>query len=141
MKTKTLPISKRGLNFEMLMWYFTRLTALGMYLFILIGVLGALYLGARTQMTIAELMRWGFMPVVDHVQNSNIQDLANWALPIWKLTGSILVLLAVSHGSHGLVTVADDYITNTQGRKIVRVLSVIFMLAMMVVGMKIVWSL
>ena len=66
-KPRTLPLSKRGLNFEMLMWYFTRLSALAMYGLILFAIIGALVMGARTQMNFADLMRWGFMPNGTHV--------------------------------------------------------------------------
>ena len=44
-KSRKLPLSKRGLNFEMLMWIFTRLTALAMYALILTGIIGALLMG------------------------------------------------------------------------------------------------
>ena len=40
-KSRNLPLGKRGLNFEMLMWAFTRLTALAMYGLILAAVIGA----------------------------------------------------------------------------------------------------
>ncbi len=52
----------------MLMWLFTRLSALAMYAFILFAIIGALIMGARTQMNFADLMRWGFTPNVTHVQ-------------------------------------------------------------------------
>jgi succinate dehydrogenase hydrophobic anchor subunit len=140
MKPRTLPLSKRGLNFEMLMWIFTRLSALGMYLFILVGIIGALIMGARTQMNFADLMRWGFMPNGTHVQNTNVPELAPWVSPFWKLSGSALLLLAVSHGVHGLVSIADDYIVSPKGRKIVRLISIIVMLAMIGVGLYVVWT-
>jgi len=44
-KSRTLPLSKRGLNFEMFMWLFTRLSALAMYGLILIAIIGALIMG------------------------------------------------------------------------------------------------
>jgi succinate dehydrogenase hydrophobic anchor subunit len=140
MKPRTLPLSKRGLNFEMLMWIFTRLSALGMYLFILVGIIGALIMGARTQMNFADLMRWGFMPNGTHVQNTNVPELAPWVSPFWKLSGSALLLLAVAHGVHGLVSIADDYIVSPKGRKIVRLISIIVMLAMIGVGLYVVWT-
>ena len=47
-KRRILPLSKRGINFEMLMWLFTRLSALAMYALILFAIIGALIMGART---------------------------------------------------------------------------------------------
>ena len=41
-KSRTLPLNKRGLNFEMFMWLFTRLSALAIYALILFAVIGAL---------------------------------------------------------------------------------------------------
>lgn len=40
-KTRTLSLKQRGLNFEMLMWIFTRLSALAMYAIFLVGLVGA----------------------------------------------------------------------------------------------------
>lgn len=140
MKTRSLPISKRGLNFEMLMWGFTRFSALGMYFFILIGIIGALIMGARNEMNFADLLRWGLMPNPNHVQSTNVPDLAPWTTPFWKLTGSALVLLAVAHGVHGLVVIADDYIAGPRARQIVRMISIVTMLAFMGIGLYLVWT-
>jgi len=139
-KSKSLPLGKRGLNFEMLMWIFTRLSALGMYALILFAIIGALIMGARNQMNLADLMRWGFMPNVTHVQNTNVPDVAPWETPFWKLTASALLLLAVAHGVHGLVVIADDYIVSPCGRQIVRILSIIFLLFMTVIGLYVLWT-
>ena len=46
-KSKNLPLAKRGLNFEMLMWLFTRLSALAMYGLILVAIIGALIGGKK----------------------------------------------------------------------------------------------
>src|SRR5512147_2026514 len=121
-KPRTLPLGKRGLNFEMLMWLFTRLSALAMYGLILVAIIGALVMGARTQMNMADVLRWGFMPNSTHVQSTNVPDLAPWASPFWKVTGSLLMLAAVAHVVHGLVVITDDYITSKLGRNIARII-------------------
>ena len=139
-KSRNLTLSQRGMNFETLMWFFTRLSALAMYALILFGFIGALYMGARYQMNFADVMRWAFMPNVTHVQSTNVPDLAPWASTIWKLTACALVLIAVAHGVHGLVVIADDYIASERGRKIVRLLSIVFMLSMMGIGVYIIWT-
>lgn len=139
-KSRRLPLNKRGLNFEMLMWIFTRLSALAMYALILFAVIGALVMGARTQMNFADVMRWGFMPNSGHVQSTNVEDLAPWVAPLWRLTGSALLLIAVAHGVHGLVVIADDYITTSGGRKFVRFLSIIMMISMSLIGLYILWQ-
>ena len=40
-RSRVLPLRHRGLNFEMLMWAFTRFTALAMYGLILFSLVGA----------------------------------------------------------------------------------------------------
>ncbi|HEX9334167.1 MAG TPA: hypothetical protein VF896_19895 [Anaerolineales bacterium] len=139
-KSRTLPLSKRGLNFEMFMWLFTRLSALGMYGLILIAIIGALIMGARNQMSFADILRWGFMPNVTHVQDTNVPDTAPWSIPFWRLTASALLLLATAHGVHGLVVITDDYIVTPRGRNIVRILSIIMMIAMSLIGVFVIWT-
>jgi succinate dehydrogenase hydrophobic anchor subunit len=140
MAKRTLPLNKRGFNFESQMWIFTRLSALGMYLFILIGIIGALVMGARTQMNMADVIRWGIMPQISHVVNTNLTDTVLWESILWKLTGSALVLLAVSHGVHGLVVIADDYIASKLGRQIVRLISMVAMASFTFIALYIVWK-
>ena len=139
-KPRTLPFSKRGLNFEMFMWLFTRLSALGMYALILFAIMGALFMGARNDMNFADVLRWGFMPNNTHVQSTNVPDLAPWSTPFWRLTASALLLLAVAHGVHGLVVIADDYITSSRGRLIVRYISIAMMISMSLIGLYVLWT-
>lgn len=139
-KPRSLPLSKRGLNFEMLMWIFTRLSALAMYALILVAVIGALVMGARTQMNMADVLRWGFMPNPNHVQSTDVPDLEPWATPFWAVAGSLLLLVAVAHGVHGLVVIADDYIVSEGGRKVVRFISIVMMISMSLMGLYILWT-
>lgn len=139
-KPRTLPLNKRGLNFEMFMWLFTRLSALAMYALILFAVIGALVMGAREQMSFADILRWGFMQNPNHVQSTNIPDLAPWSTPFWTVVGSLLLLVAVAHGVHGLVVIADDYIVTERGRLVVRWISIAMMISMSLMGLYILWK-
>ena len=139
-KPRTLSLSQRGLNFEMLMWLFTRLSALAMYGLILFGLIGALIMGARTQMNFADVMRWAFMPNVTHVQSTNVPDLGPWSTVFWKLTASALLVVASAHGVHGLVVIADDYVVSGRGRQIARILSILFLVTMIVIGVYVIWT-
>ena len=139
-KPRALPLSKRGLNFEMLMWLFTRLSALGMYALILFAIIGALVMGARNDMNLADVMRWGFMPVNTHVESTDVPDLAPWSTPFWRLTASALLLLAVAHGVHGLVVISDDYIVTSRGRLTVRWISIAMMISMSLIGLYVLWT-
>jgi succinate dehydrogenase hydrophobic anchor subunit len=139
-KPRTLPLSKRGLNFELAMWLFTRLSALAMYALILFAIIGALVMGARNEMNLADVLRWGFMPNVTHVQNTNVPNTDPWNTPFWKLTASALLLVASAHGMHGLVVIADDYIVTPRGRQTARILSIIFLIAMSLIGLYVIWT-
>jgi succinate dehydrogenase hydrophobic anchor subunit len=124
----------------MLLWLFTRLSALVMYVLILAGLVGALIMGARTQMNFADVMRWAFMPTVTHVQSTNVLELGPWSTVFWKSVGSALLLVASAHGARGLVVIADDYIVSGRARRIVRTASVIALVAMCVIGLYVVWT-
>ena len=139
-KSRSLPLSKRGMTFETLMWLFTRVSALAMYAIILFALIGALIMGARNQMNMADVMRWAFMPNVTHVQNTNVPDIAPWASTFWKLTACALLVIAVAHGVHGLVVIADDYIVKHWGRQLIRLLSIVFMASMIGIGIYIIWT-
>lgn len=139
-KSRILPLNKRGLNFEMLMWLFTRLSALAMYGLILVAVIGALVMGARNQMSFADILRWGFMPNSSHVQSIPLENADSWATPFWTVTASLLLLVAVAHGVHGLVVILDDYIISARARNIVRLLSIIMMVSMMLMGLYVLWT-
>jgi len=140
MTTRNLPPAKRGLNFEMLMWIFTRLSALAIYALVLFGMLGALWMGARNQMNLADVFRWGFMPNPNHVQSTNVPDLGPWSTIFWRLTASALLLVGTAHGVHGLVVIADDYIVKPLGRNLVRILSIIMMVSMSLIGLSLLWQ-
>jgi succinate dehydrogenase hydrophobic anchor subunit len=140
-KSKRLSLKERGLtNFEAVMWIFTRLSALAIYGLILVGLIGALVMGARNDMNFADVMRWAFMPNEYHVQSTNVPDLAPWATPFWKLTASALLLVAAAHGVHGLVVIVDDYVASKAGRNITRIVSVIFLIAISGMGLWLIWS-
>ena len=139
-ETRSLPLTKRGLNFEMLMWLFTRLTALAMYALILFAIIGALIMGARQDMNLADVLRWGFMPNSPHVQSTDVPDLGPWSTPFWRIVASGLLLIATDHGVHGLVVIADDYIVTPRGRNAVRGISIAFMLMMSFIGLYVIWT-
>jgi succinate dehydrogenase hydrophobic anchor subunit len=140
MSSKPLSLKDRGLNFEMFMWIVTRLTALAMYGLLLTAVIGALIMGARTQMNLADVIRWAFMPNPSHVQSTNVPDLVPWSSVFWQLVASVFLFIAAAHGTHGLVVIADDYIVTPRGRNIVRFLSVILLLAITAMGLYVIWT-
>jgi succinate dehydrogenase hydrophobic anchor subunit len=124
----------------MAMWVFTRLSALGMYALVLFALVGALIMGARTNMSFADVMRWAFLPNVTHVQSTNVPELEPWNTLLWKVAACLMLLLAAAHGIHGLVVIADDYIVSARGRQMARILSILFLLSMSVIGVLLIWN-
>jgi len=138
MKTKPRTAPQRGFHFDYLMWLFTRLTALAMYLIVIVGVTGALLMSARQNMSMADLMRWAFMPNPNHVASTNIPDIDIWRRIFWQVMGFLMLFFAGSHGVHGLLNVLEDYISRTWVRNVLRILGVLFWLSMTLIGISVI---
>jgi succinate dehydrogenase hydrophobic anchor subunit len=132
MKPRTAP--QRGFHFDYLMWLITRLTALAMYLLALVGIIAALLMSARQNMTVADLMRWAFMPNPNHVANTNIPDVEAWKGIFWQVMGILMLFFAGVHGIHGLLNVLEDYISRTWVRNVVRILGLLVWAIMSAIG-------
>jgi succinate dehydrogenase hydrophobic anchor subunit len=143
-KRRTLSLTKRGFDFEIFMWLFTRLSALAMYVCAFAGLVGALIMGARMQVNLADLLRWTFMPDSNHVlMNTTLNDIANtdiWASLSWKLVGSLFVAFAAAHGLHGLLSVVEDYLRNAVVRRILRLVMLTLTLVMIAIGIYVLWT-
>lgn len=109
MTTKAPP--RVGFSFEYIMWIFTRISALALYLLAFIGIAGAFYLGARTQTDVGTVLRWTFFPNPNHVVNSEIPDITiGWANAFWQIMQILIVFFGVTHGMNGLRIVLEDYL-------------------------------
>jgi succinate dehydrogenase hydrophobic anchor subunit len=139
-QTRTLPLSKRGMSFETFMWAFTRLTALAMYGFVLVGVVGALIMGARHDMTFVEVVRWALVTNAGHVESTNVPDIAPWTSFFWRLVASGMFLTALAHGIHGLIVIFDDYLGTAKQRQWVRILNMLLFFIVMPIGLYIIWT-
>jgi succinate dehydrogenase hydrophobic anchor subunit len=138
MKTKPRTAPQKGFHFDYLMWLFTRLSALAMYLIALIGIVAALLMSARQNMSVADLMRWAFMPNPNHVANTNIPDIEAWKGIFWQVMGFLMLFFAGAHGVHGLLNVLEDYISRTWVRNLLRILGVLFWLGMTLIGISVI---
>jgi succinate dehydrogenase hydrophobic anchor subunit len=134
MKTKLRTAPQRGFHFDYLMWLFTRISALAMYLLVIVGVTGALLMGARQEMTVADLMRWAFMPNSTHVANTNIPDVEVWKGIFWQVMGILMLFFAGAHGLHGLLNVLEDYISSSRVRIFLRCLVFVVWVLISAVG-------
>jgi len=138
MNLRTAP--QRGVNFDYIMWLFTRLSALGMYLLGFIGIAGALIMGARQEMTLPDLMRWAFTPEVSHVLLTNVPNIDAWRTVFWRIMGSLLVLLAGAHGFHGLLNVIEDYLKSPKVRRLLRNLVILIWLLMSAIAVYVIFT-
>ena len=143
-KHRTVSFFKRGFDFEIFMWLFTRLSALAMYACAFVGLVGALIMGARTQVNFADLLRWSFMPDSNHVlMNTTLNNIANadaWASLFWKIMGSLFVTFAASHGLHGVLSVVEDYLKNPVVRRILRIFVLLLTFAGIAIAITVVWT-
>ena len=134
MKTIPRTAPQRGFHFDYLMWLFTRLSALAMYLLAIIGIIAALLMSARQNMSVADLMRWAFMPNPNHVATTNIPDVEAWKGIFWQVMGILMLFFAGAHGLHGLLNVLEDYISRTWVRNLLRVLVFLFWVLISAIG-------
>jgi succinate dehydrogenase hydrophobic anchor subunit len=143
MKSRYVSFLKRGFDFETLMWLFTRLSALAMYLCAFIGLVGALIMGARTQLNMADLIRWTFMPDPNHALLNTANQIVTpdaWMTSFWRVMGSIFVAFAASHGLHGLLEVLEDYNSIVWLRWTLRYLVLTVMIIMIAIGVYVIWT-
>jgi succinate dehydrogenase / fumarate reductase membrane anchor subunit len=110
-----------GFSFEYIMWIFTRISGLSFLLLAFLGLMGALYLGARTQMDLPTLMRWTFFPNPNHIINSEIPDITlGWATAFWQIMQILIIFFAGTHGFNGLRVVVEDFTGNNFLRPFMR---------------------
>jgi succinate dehydrogenase hydrophobic anchor subunit len=112
MAARTLPISKRGFNFETFMWAFTRFTVIAMYGLIIAGIIGGLIVSAQTGANLGDVFYWAFFP--NMAQNPLG---AIWMTWLAKLMVIAFVLTACGHGVHGVLEIWDDYFTSEVSRR------------------------
>jgi len=112
MATRTLPLKKRGFNFETFMWAFTRFTVIAMYGLIIAGILGGLRLSMMTGLNFGDIMYWAFFPNL--VDNPLGQV---WMNIVTRLMVIAFVLTACGHGVHGVLEIWDDYVVSEVGRR------------------------
>jgi succinate dehydrogenase hydrophobic anchor subunit len=134
-KPRSVPLH---FNFDNIMWLFTRLSALAMYLLVIVAVTGALLMGARQNMSVADLMRWAFMPNSTHVATTNIPDIEIWKTIFWQAMAILMLFFAGAHGFHGLLNVIEDYLSSARVRIFLRGLVVVIWVGMSLIGIAVI---
>ena len=133
---RTLPLTKRGFNFEIIMWFYTRLSALAMYALIIAGFIGAFVVSARSGANLADIFRWAFLP--DTVGNP--LSAMPWAAVLTKLMVTAFILVLSAHGVHGLLAILDDYFTAPFARRWLRNVIIAFFLIANAIVIYVIWT-
>jgi len=135
MAARTLPVSKRGFNFEMFMWAFTRFTVLAMYGLILAGLIGALSISARTGANFGDILYWAFFP---HLAPNPLEQV--WMTILAKLMVSAFVLVACGHGVHGVLEILDDYFVSPAARRGSRNFIILYAIVASLIAIYVIWT-
>ena len=136
-KTRTLPVSRRGFSFETIMWAFTRLTVIGMYGLLILGILGALIVSAQTQSNFGDILRWAFLPNA----SANPLGVAPWWVTfIAKLMVMFFVAIVSGHGVHGVLEILDDFFTTPFWRRLFRNAIIAFVLIANAISIYVIWT-
>jgi succinate dehydrogenase hydrophobic anchor subunit len=132
-------VPQRGINLDYLMWLFTRISGVGIVFLALIGLVSAMYMGARLQMDLPTVLRWTFLPNPSHVINSNIPDVTlGWANAFWQIMQFLIIFLAFTHAANGLRMIAEDYVGHTLWQPFVRAFFALLWLAMIIIAVYVV---
>ena len=136
MATRTLPLSKRGMNFETFMWAFTRFTVIAMYGLILAGILGALIMSAQTGANLADILYWAFFP---HLAGNPLG--ASILITILaKLMVIAFVLVVCGHGVHGVLEILDDYFPSKLAQRWFRNITITYAIAACLIAIFVIWT-
>jgi succinate dehydrogenase hydrophobic anchor subunit len=135
MAARTLPVSKRGFNFEMFMWAFTRFTVIAMYGLILVGLISGLLLSARTGANFADILYWAFFPNMAENPLGQI-----WMTAVAKLMVIAFVLAACGHGVHGVLEILDDYFASPRARRWSRNFIIVYAIVASLIAVYVIWT-
>lgn len=129
------PAPQIGFTFEYLMWLFTRISGLGLYLLGFLGMAMAFWMGARNQVDIGALARWTFFPNPNHVVNTQIPDVTlGWANAWWQVMQMLILFFGVTHGLNGVRVVIEDYLGGSWGRVLLRGAIFLLWLFLLIIG-------
>jgi succinate dehydrogenase hydrophobic anchor subunit len=134
-KPRTLPFSKRGFNFETIMWLFTRITVLIMYTLILAGLVGGLIVSAQTGANFGDVLYWAFLPNMAENPLGQV-----WMTVLAKLMVIAFVVTACGHGVHGVLEILDDYFTSHLARRWSRNFIISYAIVASLIAMYVIWT-
>jgi succinate dehydrogenase hydrophobic anchor subunit len=135
MAARTLSFNKRGFNFEVFMWAFTRFTVIAMYGLILAGIIGGLIVSAQTGANLGDVFYWAFFPNLAENPLGQV-----WMTILAKLMVIAFLLSAVGHGVHGVLEIWDDYVTSAGARRWARNVVISYAIVASLIAIYIIWT-
>jgi succinate dehydrogenase hydrophobic anchor subunit len=135
MAARTLPLSRRGFNFETFMWAFTRFTVIAMYGLMLAGLIGGLIASAQTGANLGDVFYWAFFPNVAENPLGQI-----WMIILARLMVIAFILSAVGHGVHGVLEILDDYFTSEGARRWSRNFIITYAVVASLIAIYVIWT-
>jgi len=135
MAARTLPLNKRGFNFETFMWAFTRFTVIAMYGLILAGIIGGLLVSAQTGANFGDILYWAFFPNLAENPLGQV-----WMTILAKLMVIAFVLVVCGHGVHGVLEILDDYFTSELARRWSRNFIITYAIVASLIAMYVIWT-
>ena len=134
--------SKRPkMTLDLAMWLFTRLSGAAIVVIALVSVVGALIMGARTQMDLPTLMRWTFFSNPNHVVNSDIPDVAlGWTSGFWQVLQILVVVFGATHGFNGLRSILEDHFHGPRILPVIRAVLLVVWLAVLFMAIGVVMA-
>jgi succinate dehydrogenase hydrophobic anchor subunit len=108
-------------TFDYFMWMVTRVSGLGLILMVTTGLIGAILLGAFSQMDLPTLVRWSIMPNPNHLASTVIPaGTTAWVNGFWVILQVLIVVFGATHGLNGLRVVIEDFTGRTMLKPFLR---------------------
>ncbi|RPE79006.1 MULTISPECIES: succinate dehydrogenase hydrophobic membrane anchor subunit [unclassified Frondihabitans] len=116
-------VSKRSTNFEKWGWLYMR----GSGVLLVVLIFAHLFTNLIAGEGGVKAIDFGFVA-------------GKWANPFWKVWDTLLLWLALIHGSNGIRTIVNDYVGNQRLRKIIVLALLISSVVLLVLGTLVVWT-
>ncbi|KQQ28093.1 MULTISPECIES: succinate dehydrogenase hydrophobic membrane anchor subunit [unclassified Frondihabitans] len=116
-------VSKRSTNFEKWGWLYMR----GSGVLLVVLIFAHLFTNLIAGEGGVKAIDFGFVA-------------GKWANPFWKVWDTLLLWLALIHGSNGMRTIVNDYVGNQRLRKIIVLALLISSVVLLVLGTLVVWT-
>ncbi|GAA4687021.1 succinate dehydrogenase hydrophobic membrane anchor subunit [Frondihabitans cladoniiphilus] len=116
-------VVRRGVNWEKWGWLYMR----GSGVLLVVLVFAHLFTNLIAHQGGVKAIDWGFVA-------------GKWASPFWKVWDTLLLWLALIHGSNGMRTIVNDYVGNTKVRRVMLIALLASCVILLLLGTLVVWT-